>query len=83
MNDLAQKLANHDKLNPANDDKCGTKDKIQVDMDKLKMQWEYLNDNVTASIELLQQELADWFTMTYSQLESYVKIADQMLQQVL
>ena len=82
MNDLGRKLANHDKLNPANDDKCGTKDKIEADMDKLKMQWEQLNDNVTASIESLQQELADWFTTTYSQLESYVKIANQMLQQV-
>ena len=73
INDFGQDLANHDKL--------GTKEKIEADMDKLKMQWEQLCDNVTASIESLQQELSDWFSATYVQLEAYLQKANQMLQQ--
>lgn len=74
MNDFGQNLANHDKL--------GTKEKIEADMDKLKMQWEQLCDNVTASIDSLQHELADWFSTTYAQLEAYVKMSNDMLQQI-
>ena len=64
INDLGQTLY-HDKL--------GTKEKIEADMDKLKMQWEQLCDNVTASIESLQQELSDWFSSIYAQLEAYLQ----------
>ena len=74
ISDFGQKLANHDKL--------GTKEKIEADMDKLKMQWEQLCDNVTASIESLQQELADWFSTTFAQLETCVNTSNQMLQQI-
>ena len=74
ISDLGQTLANHDKL--------GTKEKIGADMDKLKMQWEQLCDNVSASIDSLQQELADWFSTTCSQLETYVNMSNQMLQQM-
>ena len=71
---FGQQLANHDKL--------GTKEKIEADMDKLKMQWEQLCDNVAASIESLQQELSDWFSLTYAQLEAYLQKSNQMLQQI-
>ena len=74
INDLGQTLANHDKL--------GTKEKIEADMDKLKMQWEQLCDNVAASIESLQQELSDWFSSTYAQLEAYLQKSHGMLQQI-
>lgn len=74
ISDFGQKLANHDKL--------GTKEKIEADMDKLKMQWEQLCDNVTASIESMQQELADWFSTMFAQLEAYVNLSNKMLQQI-
>lgn len=74
IKDFGQKLANHDKL--------GTKDKIEADMYKLKMQWEKLCDNVTDSIESLQHELADWFSSTCTQLEVHLKSTNQMLQQI-
>jgi len=74
INDFGQRLANHDKL--------GTKEKIEADMDKLTMQWERLCDNVTASIESLQQELADWFSTIYAQLEAYLEKSNQVLQQI-
>lgn len=74
INDFGKHLANHDKL--------GTKEKIEADMDKLKIQWEQLCDIVTASIQSLEQELADWFSMTYSQLEGFLKKSNQLLEQI-
>jgi len=74
INDFSQTLANHDKL--------GTKEKIEADMDKLKMQWVQLCDIVSASIESLQQELSVWFSSTYAQLEAYLQKSNEILQQI-
>jgi len=74
MDEIGQKLANHDKL--------GIKEKIEADMDRLKVLWDHLCDNVAASIESLQQELSDWFLATFSQLEVYLHNGNQMLQQI-
>ena len=74
MDEIGQKLANHDKL--------GTKENIQKDLDKLKVQWDHLCDVVAASIESLQQELSDWFLATFAHLEVYLHKGKQLLQQM-
>ena len=55
---------------------------ITSNIKELEAKWERFTDNISASVERLQQELSDWFSSVQSQLQLYLSKADQLLQQM-
>lgn len=51
-------------------------------MNELRAKWDLMKDNVTATVDMLQRELSDWFSLIQAQLQAYITKADQLLQQM-
>ena len=79
---MSQKLANHEKLGTSDGVESTVKETITSNIKELQAKWERLRDNISASVETLQQELSDWFSLVQLQLQSYISKADQLLQKM-
>jgi len=82
INTLAKNLANHEKLGTNQEVESSAKQTITSNMDQLRAKWDLMKDNVTATIDMLQRELSDWFSSIQAQLQAYIIKADQLLQQI-
>ena len=51
---------------------------ITSNIKELEAKWKRFTDNISASVERLQQELSDWFSSVQSQLQLYLSKADQL-----
>ncbi|XP_065895085.1 uncharacterized protein [Dysidea avara] len=82
VNSLAQNLVGHEKLGTNEEVESSVKQTITSNMDELRTKWDLINDNVNASVDMLQRELSDWFSSIQAQLQAYITKADQLLQQM-
>ena len=75
-------MTGHEKLGTNEEVESSAKQTITSNMDELRTKWDLINDNINASVDMLQRELSDWFSSIQAQLQAYITKADQLLQQM-